>query len=389
VPRSEWGASSCRPRAGADYGVVKAAHVHHTVNSNDYSPDEAKSIVLAICRFHRNSNGWNDIGYNFLVDKYGTIYEGRAGGVDRAVAGAQAQGYNSQTTGIANIGDHRSVPQSPQALAAIARLIRWKLPLHGAPTSGSTTLVSAGGGTNRYGSGRRVRVRRILGHRDTNSTSCPGDALYAQLAEIRRLAGDVGPAGTGTSLGARLSRRTIRFRRRVRVRGTLATAAGGPLAGRRVYIQVRRGRRWRVATSRLTRGDGTFSALVRPRENRTLRARFRGGGGLLPASSTRMKVKVRPLIVLLRPLESGTDGSRLRFRGRVAPRKRRLLRVLELRRRGEWTTVGIQRLRSRRGRFRFSFVPDGAGLYRVYLIVRADRRTARARSATHELTVGR
>ena len=116
VPRAGWGADKCPPRSAPAYGQVSAVHVHHTVSLNDYTPAEAPSIVLAVCRYHRNSNGWNDIGYNALVDKYGTLYEGRAGGLDQAVIGAQAQGFNSVTAGIANIGDHTSVPQTPAAL---------------------------------------------------------------------------------------------------------------------------------------------------------------------------------------------------------------------------------------------------------------------------------
>ncbi len=127
MPREDWGASQCPPRAAPEYGEVKVAYVHHTVNPNDYTREEAPAIVLGMCRYHRNSNGWNDIGYNFLVDRFGTIFEGRAGGIDQPVIGAQAQGYNAQSTGIANLGTFTSSGQTPEALDAMAALIRWKL----------------------------------------------------------------------------------------------------------------------------------------------------------------------------------------------------------------------------------------------------------------------
>ena len=145
VSRRAWGASQCRPREAPEYGTVKAVHVHHTVSLNDYAPEDGPAIVLSICRYHRNSNGWNDIGYNALVDKYGVLYEGRAGGLDRAVVGAQAQGFNYETAGIASIGDHTDTPATPETMSSLAAYIRWKLEVHGQPLSGPVTLRSSGG----------------------------------------------------------------------------------------------------------------------------------------------------------------------------------------------------------------------------------------------------
>jgi uncharacterized protein with LGFP repeats len=210
ISRRQWGANKknngCKPREDAEYGKVKAAVVHHTVSATDYSEAEAPGMVLGICRFHRNSNGWNDIGYNALVDRFGNIYEGRAGGLGRAVVGAQAQGVNAQTTGVAVLGTHTSTPASKAAINGVAKWLSWKLPQHGLDGSGRAHLVSAGGDSARYPAGTKFKTARIFGHRVANFTGCPGDALFAQLPKIRKkvahkITGGGGGGGGGGGIG--------------------------------------------------------------------------------------------------------------------------------------------------------------------------------------------
>jgi hypothetical protein len=193
TPRSAWGADSVPPRADPAYGVVQLAFVHHTVTANGYASTDSAGIVLGICRYHRDANGWNDIGYNFLVDSYGQVFEGRAGGVDQAVIGAQAQGYNSNSTGVAVIGTHDVVPVSDMTLGALAVLIGWKLAIHGVTPTGQVVVTSAGGSANRYPAGTPVTFERISGHRDGDTTGCPGATLYGQLPALRVAAQRVAP----------------------------------------------------------------------------------------------------------------------------------------------------------------------------------------------------
>jgi len=191
ITRAAWGADEakggCPPRTGPSFGRVKAAAVHHTVTANDYSEAEAAGIVLGICRFHRNGNGWNDIGYNALVDNYGNVYAGRAGGVRKAVVGAQAQGFNAQTTGVATIGNHTQTPITPATRRAVVEYLAWKLTVHRLSARGKTTMVSAGGEASRYPAGRRVRTNKIIGHGTVGLTACPGEALEAEMPKLRRL----------------------------------------------------------------------------------------------------------------------------------------------------------------------------------------------------------
>ncbi len=191
VSRAAWGATlaegGCTPRGPAEYGEVRAGIIHHTVNANEYTREEAAGIVLGICRFHVNGNGWNDIGYQALLDRFGRVYKGRAGGMGAAVVGAQAQGFNSQTTAIASIGTNDTVKLSRKARAGAIRYLAWKLALHGAvPATDTTELTSGGGSLSKFPAGEVVTLPRVIGHRDVGSTECPGDALYAQINAIRK-----------------------------------------------------------------------------------------------------------------------------------------------------------------------------------------------------------
>src|SRR3954454_4047165 len=289
-PRAAWGAEDCVPREPPVHGDVQVAFVHHTVSANDYAPEEVPSIVLSICRYHRNSNGWNDIGYNFLVDKYGTIWEGRAGGIDQAIVGAQAQGYNSHSTGIAEIGTHSDVPATPATLDAIARLIRWKLPLHGAPTQGTVTLTSGGGSLNRYKSGTPVTLNRISGHRDGDSTSCPGDALYAQLPDLRTRVGNVQPtqaAQSRTLFDVSLTPGAVVYPQQATVSGALQQVNGDPVAGVPIDVQAYGTSGWRSTWHATTGDDGGFRVDIGARLSHQIRVSFAGDAARLGTVSKR------------------------------------------------------------------------------------------------------
>jgi N-acetylmuramoyl-L-alanine amidase len=387
VSRSEWGASQCRPRTTPDYGTVKAVVVHHTVSLNDYTPEEAPAIVLAICRYHRNSNGWNDIGYNALVDKYGVLYEGRAGGLDQAVVGAQAQGFNAQTAGIASIADHTTVEATPATLNAIAAYIRWKLGVHLQPLTGKVTLTSAGGSESRYAAGVRVSVNRVLGHRDVGRTACPGELFYPQLDELRAMvASGASPIPTAHVSGT-LADYTIDYGEIVPVSGLLTGVDGLALAGAPVEVQTNADGRWVTSEFLTTAGDGTFAGELHPRKRMYVRLRFPGQLGVPGATSARLLLRLRPVIELRRPARSARRGARVPVSGTVGPRKGRVYVVLQQRIRGHYRTVGSRAVRTRRGRFASSFVPAFRALYRYAVVAKSDDDTDRGSTGWRTLRV--
>ncbi|MFF5969743.1 N-acetylmuramoyl-L-alanine amidase [Streptomyces collinus] len=184
VTRRGWGANEGLRESGFQYTKkVKAAFVHHTASGNDYRCSQVPSLIRSIYRYHVKSMGWRDIGYNFLIDKCGKIYEGRAGGVAKPVLGAHTLGFNSDSMGIAVLGSYGATKPSKSAVKAIARLTAWKLGLYRVNPKGKTYLKSAG--SNLHRKGKKVRLNVISGHRDGFKTECPGRKLYGKLGSAR------------------------------------------------------------------------------------------------------------------------------------------------------------------------------------------------------------
>ncbi|WP_405663270.1 peptidoglycan recognition protein [Streptomyces sp. NBC_01166] len=184
VTRKGWGADeSLRERTFAYTSTVKAAFVHHSATGNNYTCAQAPSVLRSIYRYHVKSSGWRDFGYNFAVDKCGNIYEGRAGGVSKAVLGAHTLGFNTNSMGIAVLGTYSSKNPPAAAVTAIAKLTAWKLGLFGRNPKGKVTLVS--GGSGKYKKGAKAKLNVISGHRDGFATECPGIRLYNKLGTAR------------------------------------------------------------------------------------------------------------------------------------------------------------------------------------------------------------
>jgi hypothetical protein len=382
-PRSAWDpANQCSPRTAPQYGDVQVAFIHHTVSLNDYQPADVPSIILGICRFHRNSNGWNDIGYNFLVDKFGTLWEGRAGGIDQPVVGAQAQGFNSQSTGIANIGTFDDVPASDSAMSSMAQLIRWKLPLTGAPTSGLVQLTSAGGSDNRYPSGTSVTLDRVSGHRDVDATDCPGGDLYSQLPTLRALVGNVTPVKQRTRIAAAFQPPLVVFPQATRIAGTLALINAKPLGGGSLQVQLFGKGAWHTIATGLSGADGRFSLALAPHVAHQFRVIYAGDGTHLPSTSTRLNLSVQPRIAIRRSAKRARVGQTPVISGVIQPAKAQVRLVINRAASGRAVRVASFELRARHGRFRKAYRLTAPGLYSYRVLFPGDAANLKASSTT-------
>ncbi|WP_245649565.1 N-acetylmuramoyl-L-alanine amidase [Nocardia shimofusensis] len=207
ITRGQWGADesiNCQdPTYDDGLGGVT---VHHTAGRNDYTRAESAGIVRAIYTYHSQTLGWCDIGYNALVDKYGQIFEGRRGGLDRPVQGAHAGGFNENTSGVALMGNHESVPPTEAAIQSIGSFIGWRTRVAGLDPLGHTVMWSEGTEFTPYARGEEVELPIVFAHRDVGYTTCPGDAAYGMMDRIREIAagtpGSSAPRRVGSDLAA-------------------------------------------------------------------------------------------------------------------------------------------------------------------------------------------
>jgi hypothetical protein len=363
ISRSEWGADSVPPRAAPEYGQVECAFVHHTVNGNDYTPDQSAGIVLGICRYHRDSNGWNDIGYNFLVDRYGQVFEGRGGGIDQPVIGAQAQGYNSYSTGVACIGTFSDVALTEEGMDALSRLIGWKLALHGVPVSGSLTVTSTGGSDNRYRSGTPVTLQRISGHRDGDATSCPGDVLYGQLADLRRRAAQY--ATPVAALTVHTSH-TVRGVKASAVGGELRFSDGSSPAGLPVSVEyLSAGSAWTEVASAICGADGQWATSVELPATGKLRAVFGGDATRGQMQSSTIAVRVVPSVRMTVPKTRVRRRRAVTLSGTMSPATPLVTVLFERRVGRRWLRVQRKRVTVTDGAFKSYVRPPVPGRYRL------------------------
>jgi N-acetylmuramoyl-L-alanine amidase-like protein/fibronectin type III domain protein len=192
VSRAGWGADPAYMTWAPQFYPTRKLVVHHTATSDSYTDRAgAEAQIRSIYYYHSVTQDWGDIGYNFLIDKFGTIYEGRysrdyAGAnptgddaTGRGVTGAHTSGWNSGTVGVALLGTLTTHDATPAARDALERLLAWEASRNGIDPEATQAYVNPV-------SGATITTPNIAGHRDYLATACPGDTFYPTLPAIRR-----------------------------------------------------------------------------------------------------------------------------------------------------------------------------------------------------------
>ncbi|MFA4930385.1 MAG: N-acetylmuramoyl-L-alanine amidase, partial [Patescibacteria group bacterium] len=170
ITRTEWGADESIMFWDEDmeHEAIDQIVLHHTA-TNDNSPLDPEATIRGIYYYHTVDRGWGDIGYNYIVDQHGNIYEGRKGGLGSVAA--HAEGFNSGSVGISVLGNYEEVAPVQDSQGAVANIISFvsyqtNLDLEGTVEINGKTYPT------------------VVGHRDVNATSCPGAKYYELIPDV-------------------------------------------------------------------------------------------------------------------------------------------------------------------------------------------------------------
>jgi hypothetical protein len=199
--RESWGADLPAP-AGLPTeapGDVRVLLVHHSASTNDYGEDQAADQIRQFHALHTGpEKGWPDVAYNFFVDRFGRVWEGRAGSVEGPVIGDATGGNQGFSQLVCLIGSFVTDQPTPEAVEALTGVLAWLARREGVdPTPGAMSSFTSRG-SNRWPAGATVETTTIAGHRDMSQTACPGDAAYALVrgdlpARVAQRAGTTAP----------------------------------------------------------------------------------------------------------------------------------------------------------------------------------------------------
>jgi len=187
-PRSAWAGQSPDSDYLAPVGPIPDEPdvvfllVHHTASPNDYRSDEVPGLLRGFFEFHTGpEKGWPDVAYNFFVDRFGEIWEGRDGSIERAVAGDATGGSQGFAQLCSLIGNQAEEPITAPQRASLVHLLAWLADRHQIDTTPGSTAVFESRGSNLWPAGSQVTTGTIAGHRDMSQTTCPGDYVYGLL----------------------------------------------------------------------------------------------------------------------------------------------------------------------------------------------------------------
>lgn len=189
ISRAGWGANeSIRCKNPSYDNSLGGIAIHHTAGSNNYTQAQAPGIVRGIYQYHAKNLGWCDVGYHVLADKYGNLYEGRYGGLNKNVRGVHAGGFNANTWAISMMGNYDTVQPTETMIRSVGEMAGWRAKVAKLDPTGTGTHYSEGSSYTFYPQGTRVQLPNIFAHRDVGNTACPGQYAYARMGDIRTYA---------------------------------------------------------------------------------------------------------------------------------------------------------------------------------------------------------